>query len=285
MIPLVDADVLRYEIGFAAEVGWKAVKGWKEGDPALDPPPFDYVAELLDGRIQEICRCVGATAEPMLFLTGTGNFREKIAKKKPYKGNREGLKKPWHYSNLTAYMKGHYNAIVVDGMEADDAICIYQTRNLFDEELPYEWPYTIICTRDKDLRQCPGWHFGWELGHQPQFGPLFVDPDSVGHIDLVKDGKEIKGYGSKFFYSQLIVGDNVDNIPGLPRKGTKEAFKLLGHINTLPELEKAVIEAYRGVYGDNWREEMREQAQLLWMIRELDEENNPVMWKFLDEEE
>lgn len=281
IIPLIDADVLRYEIGFAAEVGWKAIKEQKglEGD---DPPPFDYVAELLDGRIQEICNKVEATTEPILFLTGKNNFREKIAKKKVYKGTRPG-KKPWHYNNLTAYMIGKYHARVIEGMEADDAICIEQTSNLFNDELNHEFPHTIICTRDKDLRQCPGWHFGWELANQPQFGPLFVSAEEVGHIELVKG--EVKGYGSKFFYAQLIVGDKVDNIPGIPGKGAVAALEALGNTNTLEEMEEAVVALYKAHYGDVWREEMREQAQLLWMVRELDEEGNPVMWNFLDEKE
>jgi hypothetical protein len=280
VIPLIDSDVLRYEVGFACETGWKSIKGWKEGDPPLDPPPFDYVAELMDERIHHICKSVGATCAPRLFLTGKGNFRDGIAKRAKYKGTR-AAKKPWHYNNITAYLIGVYGATVVEGMEADDAICIEQTANLNDESMSHEWPYTIICTRDKDLRQCPGYHFGWELANQPQFGPEWVD--EIGYIRLVKDGKKIEGVGAKFFYSQMITGDKVDNVPGLPRKGPAEAFKLLADTQTVEEMEKAVIEAYRGVYGDSWREEMREQAQLLYMVRELDEEGKPIMWRFLDE--
>ena len=44
MQPLLDADVLLYEIGFAAETGWKGESN----------PPFDYVSELLDNRIGNI---------------------------------------------------------------------------------------------------------------------------------------------------------------------------------------------------------------------------------------
>lgn len=279
MTPLLDSDVLRYEIGFAAEVGWKSIKiqngEIKEGETPSDPPPFEYVAELLDNRIKEICAKVGATKPPVLFLTGKGNFREQIAKKKPYKGTRNG-EKPWHYDNLTSYMIGMYGAKVIEGMEADDAICIAQTRRLsFEEDGP---PETIICTRDKDLRQCPGWHFGWELGNQPQFGPMQVD--TIGAIQLVKNNKEIKGWGMKFFYAQCIVGDNVDNIPGLPRKGAVFAFELLNDKNTLEDMEKAVLEAYREVYGDaTYKEEFLEQAQLLYMIRKLDQEGKPVMFE------
>ncbi len=261
MLPLVDGDILLYECGFGAETGWKAIY-----PDSPDPPSWEYVAEMVDGRIEEICKAVEATEKPRLFLTGKDNFREKIAKKAIYKGNRDKLAKPWHYNNIKAYLIGCYDAEVVDGMEADDMMCILQTA--LDN--------TIICTRDKDLRQCPGWHFGWELGNQPRFGPKLVD--EIGEIFLCPDKKKISGWGSKFFYSQLITGDRVDNIPGLPRKGPVEAFKLLANTTTHEEMEKAVIEAYKAVYGDTWREELLEQGQLLWMVRDFDEEWKPVMW-------
>ena len=264
MIPLVDGDILVYELGFAAETGWRSLH-----PDSTDPPPWDYVQELLDNRISEICVKAGATAAPEIYLTGKNNFRDAIAKKKPYKGNRDNLKKPWHYKNIQVYLKGIYGATTVEGMEADDAICIRQSASMGT---------TIICTRDKDLRQCPGWHFGWELGKQPQFGPKLVDV--IGEIKLVKD--EIKGWGLKFFYAQVITGDTTDNIPGLPGKGATYAFNLLDPLDNEADLELAVAIAYETKYGeDKWREEMREQAQLLWMVRHLDVNGKPIMWDFM----
>jgi hypothetical protein len=274
MLPLIDGDILLYECGFGAETGWKAIY-----PDSPDPPSWEYVAEMVDSRIEEICKAVKATEKPRLFITGKDNFREKIAKKAIYKGQRDKLAKPWHYNNIKAYLIGCYDAEVVDGMEADDKMCIIQTNNLnLDKKVEdaYNYPFTIICTRDKDLRQCPGWHFGWELGSQPQFGPKLVD--EIGEIHLSSDNKKITGWGLKFFYSQLITGDRVDNIPGLPRKGPVEAFKLLANTTTHEEMEKAVVAAYKVFYGDVWREELLEQGQLLWMVRELDKDGNPVMW-------
>jgi 5'-3' exonuclease len=89
--------------------------------------------------------------------------------------------------------------------------------------------------------------------------------------------------GEKFFYAQLIMGDPVDNIPGLPKHGPKAAFDILGNTQTREEAFKAVLEAYRAVYGDSAEAEMLEQGQLLWMVRELDEEGKPVMWQLLKE--
>jgi hypothetical protein len=265
---LIDADVIRYECGFAAETGWKALTGREE------IPPFSYVEEILVNRINQINAECFATEPPKLYLTGKGNFRLDVAKKKEYKGNRADLHKPWHYNNITGYLMCMYDTELVQGMEADDAMCIEQTARL--DKLD-----SIICTRDKDLRQCPGMHYGWELGNQPSFGPEEVD--EIGYLKYDEKKKTLKGVGSKFFFSQMITGDTTDNIPGLPKKGPAAAYKLLSELNTYAHMEQAVVNEYRAFYGDSWKEEFMEQAYLLWMVRELDEEGKPVMFKLRGE--
>ena len=41
---------------------------------------------------------------------------------------------------------------------------------------------------------------------------------------------------------------------------------MLGATLTYEEGIKAVVEAYRGVYGDSWREELEEQARLAYIL-------------------
>lgn len=266
MKPLIDGDILLYEIGFGSETGWRGLH-----PESTDPPPFDYVREMVDGRIEEICNKVlqhfGKCDKPHLFLTGKGNFREEIAKKKKYKGNRT-KPKPFHYNNIKTYLMFKYDCTVAEGCEADDLLCIKQVQDAEN---------TIICSRDKDLRQCPGWHFGWELGKQPQYGPKFVE--ELGELYLSDNKKEVKGTGWKFFFAQLLIGDKVDNIPGLPQNGPVKAYETLSELQTYEEMEKAVSEAYRAFYGDSWKEEIMEQAALVYMVRERDEEGNLVMWR------
>lgn len=257
MQPLIDGDVLRYEVGFAAEAGWQQA-GF---------PPFDFVAELLDMRIANICAITQATQPPILYLTGKENFRYGIARRTPYK-ERVGHK-PWHYKNLTAYMYGKYDVRIQEGLEADDLMSIEQTSR------PGE---TIICTRDKDLRAVPGWHYGWELGNQPSFGPCKVE--SFGEIRLSNDRKSIKGEGLVFFYSQCLTGDRVDSIPGLGGCGPVKAFEILSNTKTPEEAFKAVLEAYRDVHGWDAEKELLEQARLLHMTRELHPDGSPVLWEF-----
>lgn len=217
-----------------------------------------------------ILRESGSDEEPIFYFTGPNNFRYKIAKLRQYKERLSN--KPFHYKNIRGHIRTCYHTITTDGYEADDAICIEQTKALKEG---YD---TIVCTRDKDLRAVPGWHYGWELHNQPKFGPKYVE--EFGAIRLSSDRKSIKGEGLLFFYSQCLTGDGVDTIPGLPKFGPVKAFSTLTNTNTPLEAFQAVLEAYRGVYGPLAEEHLLEQGRLLWMVRELDNEGKPVMWEF-----
>lgn len=276
MQPLVDGDVILYEIGFAAESGWKGEQ----------PPPFDYVAELVDMRIANMCAIIEATRPPIFYFTGKTNFRTAIAKNRPYKERLSN--KPYHYKNIKAYIKGKWEWHQQEGLEADDLMSIEQTRvsELLEGNPLYSGPSvtTIICTRDKDLRQVPGWHYGWELGNQPQFGPTLVD--ELGYLALERKvspkgivTNKLRGTGSLFFYGQCLVGDSVDTVPGLDGCGPVKAFKMLSECPTIDEAFKRVLEAYRALYGDDAEAMLLEQGQLLWMTRELNEEGQPVLWQ------
>lgn len=256
MQPLIDADVLLYEVGFAAETGWKG-----EGRP-----PFDYVSELLEARINNICQIAGGTSPPILYLTGKTNFRNDIAKRQKYKDRPSH--KPFHYYNIKAYIKGRYDWVMEEGLEADDLMSMEQTSR------PHE---TIICTRDKDLRQVEGWQYGWELGNQPQFGPMYIE--GYGEIFLSENKKKLTGYGSKFFLSQCLTGDVVDSIPGLGGYGPVGAFASLYETSSYQEGYQAVLEDYRECYGDKAEERLLEQGRLLWMTRYRDEWGNPILWE------
>ena len=265
MKALIDGDILKYEIGFAAEVGWQTED---------ELPPWEYVASLLEMRIANICVEAGADKTPLIFLSGPDNFRYELAVTKPYKGTRKD-NKPYHYYNIEAYMKGMYEWVESTGMEADDLMCIYQVMDIEN---------TIICTRDKDLRQCPGWHYGWEIGRQAQFGPELADKQ--GWIKLDKSGSmpRIKGTGLSFFYAQCLTGDAVDNIPGIPQCGPVKAYSILSKAEDHKEMFDLVIEQYTQRYGDDWKIHLTEQGRLLWMVRRINNDGTSVMWNIGDTE-
>jgi len=155
-------------------------------------------------------------------------------------------------------------------------------------EKPCVKPYkeTIICSRDKDLRQCPLWHYSWEMGKQAAIGPLFVEP--LGMLEKRNEGQKyvngkskpisLFGTGHKFFYAQMLMGDKVDSIGGVEGRGPAFAYNLLHEAETERECYELVAEIYVKSYGDDWKVRMKEQADLLHMVRELNEDGSPKLW-------
>lgn len=258
MTPLLDADILLYEIGFAAQ---------QKTEEGLILKSVEEVNELVDTRIKEICAAVYATEPPRLFITGKGNFRHAIAQQRAYKGNRKQLK-PHYYSYIKAYLQSQWGAEVVDGMEADDGLCIEQTKRLAQRD-------TIICSRDKDLKQCPGYHYTWECGKQGSWGPAWVE--NPGTLQL-KGPKKLTGTGDLFFYSQLLTGDSTDTYDGLPGCGPIGAYSILDGATTTKEMYDRVLEAYSSKYKDDAEKLLEEQAHLAFMIRRLTDTGEPEFW-------
>lgn len=272
MIPLIDADILLHELGWSGQ--------FKDKDTGEDILlPFEHVQELLDQKIKNICEDVDATEPPILFITNSEwvcsflaqryhyiggekpyfipNFRYAVATTKPYKGTRKNPK-PFHYKNIVAYLLDHYNVKVSrGGLEADDMICLYQSGSEED---------TIICSRDKDLHICPGWHFSWECGAQRAIGPHYTD--EFGSLEFDKAKGKLTGYGLKFFFSQMLTGDAADNIPGLPKIGVAKAWEALSPCDTEKKLYQTVKSMYIEVMGDQAKEYFMEQMALLWMKQE-----------------
>lgn len=264
-VALIDADILRYE---CSSVG-------QDGDEIRG---FDFVRDVFDERVRIIIEGSGCE-NYRLFITGdetthrinerrsrsgqpyVPNFRTAFAVGKSYKGTRK-QEKPFHWINLTAYILSKEAVRIANGFEADDAIALESTDN------------TVICTRDKDLRQVPGWHYGWECGKQPEFGPIYFD--SVGSIDLVrgKSSTKIVGGGFKFFCSQLLTGDVVDNIGGAKGVGPVKAYEILKDCATERDAFSAVKDCYQGRFDAQWRELLEEQCMLLYIIRERNEDGS-----------
>lgn len=251
--------------------------------------------ELLNHKIDIILEEVWATEPPTLYLTDdrhrvaranrrgnpedyVPNFRETMTVTKEYKGHRK-QDKPFHYHNMTEYLVANYDCVIAKGLEADDLLSISQNSNN-SSETGYE---TIICSRDKDLRITPGLHYTWACGKSPALMPYRVD--KLGTLEY-KENRKLFGTGLKFFYSQMLMGDPADNIPGIPKLGPAYAFKLLNDCESEEELAKRVYEEYvkycEKTYPENKNmatEYFREQADLLWIIQELTPQGNPVYYE------
>jgi hypothetical protein len=71
---------------------------------------------------------------------------------------------------------------------------------------------SIIVSKDKDLRMVPGLHWDFDTETVVCVG----DPFGTIWIDDTKSSKTLKGWGTKFFWAQCLMGDTADNIQGLP---------------------------------------------------------------------
>jgi 5'-3' exonuclease len=179
-----------------------------------------------------------------LYLSGGKNYRDDVATMYVYKGNRDPTKKPKYYKELKEYYTTYWEAVVTDGIEADDAIGIEQFKNK-DKS-------TCIVSIDKDLDMIPGWHYKFTK-------------DLFYYVTLEE--------ANLFFLKQMLVGDKaVDNIPGIDGLGPKKADKLLAG-KSVADAIGIVEEQYKRQYKDVWPEAISEVAELLWIRRKPDEGN------------
>lgn len=280
MLPLIDGDILLHEIGWSSEF-----KDKETGEEVL--MDFDHCWGLFTKKIELICEEVGATQPPLIFFTDSEwlaekdgrvyvpTFRHEIAVTKPYKGGRKD-NKPHHFYNLLVTALASYECVIARaGMEADDEMGIRQSETLEVKGLPYE---TVICSRDKDLRQIPGWHYSWECGSQASIGP--VHTDEKGFLKETRDGKII-GYGLTFLFYQMIVGDSVDNIPGLPKYGPKAALKYIVPNMSVENMYNTVLTLYEKEYGEDGWYVFQEQGDLLYIRQKHGEDFHTKMKKVI----
>lgn len=282
-VALIDGDVVAYMAAFAAQRNVYFIDVFRDGE-AIEEYEFLIkeealeLKEYLEGKAvyldcnlilrkevkaaspkhAEICarqiimKILGDTKATnyKLYLTAPdkSNFRYKIAKTKPYKGNRKA-EKPIHYSHVRDYLHKVWEGYVVVGEEADDYIGIEQCKNLIhDSDGNIIDSKTITSTIDKDiLNQIPGMH------HNIKTGEI--------HLTTEEDAM-------RFFWKQMLMGDSVDDIPGVPRVGKVTANRLIDNCESLEECREIVQSAYKKYYKGVWKEQYTEMGNLLWIKRE-----------------
>jgi 5'-3' exonuclease len=247
---LIDADVLQYRCGFAADAQIK--REAKQSNPDISDEELkallletDYEAYALNNVKTVLDYLIDRfNPEYKIYIHDGGNFRHDLATLKPYKGNRDPNGKPKYYKEIKDYLLDNWSAIPVRGQESDDAIGIEQFDN--------SDKYTVIVSTDKDMKMIPGWHFNWvknELVYQP-----------------------IKAANNFLFY-QMLVGDTSDNIPGINKIGDKRATDLIvANDHNIDLIREEVKKLYQKQYGEEWEQAYHEVGNLLWIRRKPQEE-------------
>jgi len=127
-----------------------------------------------------------------------------------------------------------WNILMVDGVEADDVI------GTLAQQASQQGTRCIISTGDKDLTQLVNEHVLWvntmseeKLGEAGVLAKFGVPPERI--VDYL-----------------TLVGDTVDNVPGVTKVGPKTAVKWLAQYGTLDNL-MAHADEISGVVGENLR--------------------------------
>lgn len=232
----------------------------------------------------------GRTGATSVVMHNTANGSQKgerylIATIKPYQGQRDSGRKPKNHGYLQNWLQTYdgplFRAKNWLTREADDGIGA-----VAHHAIGTDVGYCVIATADKDMRMLPGLHISWK----PVNGQHVLTRVKPGGYDIV--GEDLKQYGLKFFWQQMLMGDTADHIPGLEfyrgdwdekkqafkikKMGEKTAEKMLEDCFDNEQAYARVAELYMNAYTqydaagnptnpNEWADRFVEQAALLWM--------------------
>ena len=221
---LIDADMLLFRTMAANEIeanlGDEVWVRWAELNTVRDEfwKTIDEWLERWHGADYRLC------------WTGPSAFRKRIAP--DYKANRASLLKPIGYKVMKRELLDEPTSFLHDEIEADDWL------GLLAGALREAGQEPIIVSGDKDLDQVPGRHW-WPAGVKKEETPGLAVMEWAD--ELLRD-KAIEwivddSYCDKHFYSQVLIGDSTDNIPGCPGVGAVGAKKIVNKFNTAEPVE------------------------------------------------
>ena len=257
---LIDADAIVYSAGWAGCRRYYVYRGKeyqykKELPPGYDEDDLHLVVEPeeLRNTYSNVRKAMDSILEALApvntfkaYLTGKGNFREKIATIQPYKGNRSEGSKPPFYSEIRKYLVDTYAADVVEGMEADDRISIEFCKDVGN---------TVIAAVDKDYLQIP------------LLRMYNIQKKEVITVTPIEAHRN--------FYTQVLMGDTTDNIPGLQGVGKKTAEKLLANQVCPIKMEQLCYNEYRKAHAGKAWDYFVENATLLYLLRKEEDRWEP----------
>ena len=198
-----------------------------------------------------------------------GNFRDKIARIQPYKGNR--AEKPLLFNKIKEKLISKKKEWIIQpdtNIESDDVLSIY----LAEDRHLGEKSKRCISFIDKDLKTCVGWSTSFKTNNTP----LYIDEHTA----------------FKNLCYQSLRGDQIDNVMGIPyqvdsvrerfglRKGRGfgdvSAAKCLLNAFGYEECVEVVTFVYRETFKDgltlpdgtvlSWVDVMDENFKLLKML-------------------
>jgi len=248
---LIDGDQFLYKACIAVEHEVR----WDDENHVLFSNAEDAYRTAKAG-IDKVLEALGTTTARLAF-TKSESFRKGIYP--PYKSNRAAVRKPMCFVEVRERLEADYPSLAIDGLEADDILGIWATRDKGDY---------VIVSDDKDLKTIPGKLY--------RMGQLSV---------ITREDADLQ------WLFQTLNGDTADGYPGCPGVGPKTAEKVLdiGQTKTigiddpytehLKRLWEAVVRAY--AKADLTAEDALVQARCARILRASDWDANkkePILW-------
>lgn len=167
------------------------------------------------------------------------------------KGRKEKLD---HFYEAKDYLYSLPEVVEADYEEADDLIGILST----------EVMDSVIISSDKDLDQLQGNH--WNPGI------LLKSREPIYYV-------QSKQQADRFFLKQMIMGDAIDKIPGLPKFGPVKASAISAECEYSQQLAEKVLELYKEIYKEEWENYFLANGKLVYLRRKPYESFNLNLYK------
>ncbi|MGL5075069.1 MAG: hypothetical protein ACRDBG_04425 [Waterburya sp.] len=227
-----------------------------------EPQPVSHALSVVKGQLEKFRE----KFKPDIFhvvLSGSGNFREDLPLPKKYKSNRKDMIKPLLLSECKRYLKDKYQADVVNGCEADDAIIYYGKEYL---DLGYD---VVISTIDKDSRAYSGLNV-WD------FTDFESEPELINSLGFLKETDQgVKGSGFMYYCFQMLMGDPTDFYKPFEyfnmKYGEKSIFRYLNDCESESEALCRVIKKYKEFLPDkfsyvDWKGETHKDVDYIYWL-------------------
>lgn len=274
---VIDCDLIAFKAAAACESRYINVKHWESGrekqfkhrtefkawlkeNPKWSEEDFlisdERTAEPIENCLYTVKAMVKGikqqtkATEAEFYISGKDNFRLNLPLPYQYKGERDSTLKPLHLDEARRYMIQRFNAVPVDGVEADDTIARRAYAGFKTGQK------IIAATIDKDQMGTEGWVFNWDKMTEPEM------VEGLGYLERTPQG--VKGRGFLWRAYQVSFGDSTDGYCPLdlyklecekngvkPKKcGEVYFFNMLKDCQSIPEAVKKVFDFYQEFYPE-----------------------------------
>ena len=222
----IDADIIAYSAAAASQY----TIDWDNSGEKADGVDFGKAKAIAKNMIRQYQNATD-TKPFILCFSDRVNFRKEVWP--DYKAGRTS-EKPVLLGDIREWMIESFPSTIIPRLEADDVMSILSTSN--------PGQYTIV-TMDKDLKGTPG-----KMLHVKRNGEHL-------HLDITPEEAQL------WHYTQVMMGDGADGVPGLRGVGEKTAKKIF-------TLEGATWQTIVKAYEKQGRtaEEALRNARMLKML-------------------